>query len=57
MGEVPMQFKPIKTNSWDPTKGNTIGTGGFPFEGGTQDKKVSKGHLPRVLYHQIYNVY
>jgi len=25
--------------------------------GGTQDKKMSKGHLPRVVYHQVYNVY
>ena len=25
--------------------------------GGTQDKKMSKGHLPRVVYHQEYNVY
>ena len=33
--------------------------------GGTQDKKMSKafrqfdskGHLPRVVYHQAYNVY
>jgi len=23
--------------------------------GGTQDKKMSKGHLPRVVYHQVYN--
>ena len=22
--------------------------------GGTQDKKMSKGHLPRIAYHQIY---
>ena len=25
--------------------------------GRTQDKKLSKGHLPRVVYHQVYNVY
>ena len=25
--------------------------------GGTQDKNISKGHLPRVVYHQVYNVY
>ena len=25
--------------------------------GGTQDKKMSKGRLPRVVYHQVYNVY
>jgi len=24
---------------------------------GTQDKKMSKGHLPRVVYHQTYNEY
>ena len=24
---------------------------------GTQDKKMPKGHLPTVLYHQVYNVY
>ena len=23
---------------------------------GTQGKKMSKGHLPRVVYHQVYNV-
>jgi len=27
------------------------------LEGGTHDKKMSKGHLPRVVYHQLYNVY
>ena len=25
--------------------------------GGTQNKKMSKGHLPRVVYDQVYNVY
>ena len=25
--------------------------------GGTQGKKMSKGHLPRVVYHQVYNAY
>jgi hypothetical protein len=25
--------------------------------GGTQDKRMSKGHLPRVVYHQVCNVY
>ena len=25
--------------------------------GGTPDKKMSQGHLPRVIYHQVYNVY
>ena len=25
--------------------------------GGTQDKKVLKGHLPIVVYYQVYNVY
>ena len=29
----------------------------FWFRGGTPDKKMSKGHLPRVVYHQVYNVY
>ena len=24
---------------------------------GTQHTKMSRGHLPRVLYHQVYNVY
>jgi len=24
---------------------------------GTQDKNMSKGHLPRVVYQQVYNVY
>ena len=24
---------------------------------GAQDKKMSEGHLPRVVYHQVYNVY
>jgi len=23
----------------------------------TQDKKMSRCHLPRVVYHQVYNVY
>ena len=23
----------------------------------TQDKKISRCHLPRVVYHQVYNVY
>ena len=27
------------------------------YGGGTQDKEMSKGHLPRVVYHQVYNVY
>ena len=26
-------------------------------EGGTQDKRMSKGHLPKVVYHQLCNVY
>ena len=30
---------------------------GYPYGGGTQDKKISKDHLPRVVYHQLYNVY
>ena len=25
--------------------------------GGTQVRKMSAGHLPRVVYHQVYNVY
>ena len=25
--------------------------------GGTHDKKMSKGHLPRVVHHQVYTVY
>ena len=29
----------------------------FSYGGGTQDKKMSKGHLPRVVYHQVYNVF
>ena len=29
----------------------------FVVRGGTQDKKMSKGHLPRDIYHQVYNVY
>jgi len=30
----------------------------FVFLGAvTQDKKMSKGHLPRVVYRQVYNVY
>ena len=24
--------------------------------GGIHDKKMSKGHLPRVAYHQVYKV-
>ena len=35
----------------------------FPFqalidsEQVTHDKKMSRRHLPRVVYHQVYNVY
>ena len=25
--------------------------------GRTQDRKISKGYLPRLVYHQVYNVY
>ena len=25
--------------------------------GGAHEKKMSKDHLPRVVYHQVYNVY
>ena len=25
--------------------------------GGTQDNKMSRCHLPRVVYHQVFNVY
>ena len=28
-----------------------------PYWGGTHDKKMSKGHLHRVVYHHVYNVY
>ena len=28
-----------------------------PMRGETQDNTISKGHLPRVVYHQVYNVY
>ena len=34
------------------SKGGRVGLGG-----GTQDKKMSKGHLPRVVSHQVYNEY
>ena len=31
---------------------------GWPYGGGgAQDKKMSKGHLPRVEYYQVHNVY
>jgi len=27
------------------------------LRGGTQDKKMAEGHLPRRVCHQVYNVY
>ena len=30
---------------------------GWLKRGGIQDKKMSKSYLPRVVYHQVYNIH
>jgi len=66
----PRQFRPPgtetfrlpyyeKTQGWlAETDEGVISEGGRGgLRGGTHDKKISKDHLPRVVYQKVYNVY